>query len=473
MIFHVYLYKITFMSDKTSMENNKSMSQKIKELFNLNTDKASNQEIIDDIKKDAVFKGTNLWILIFAIIICSVGLDINSTAVIIGGMLISPLMGPLMGIGMGLSRNDLDLLKTSGYNIGIAIVLSIITSALYFYISPLDKVQSELLSRTSPAIWDVIIAISGGFAGIIAYTRKEKNNVIPGVAIATALMPPLSTAGFGIATGNMHFFWGALYLFLINSIFISAGTYIIIRILKIRRKQFVDPEKQKRVKRIVIFLILLFIAPSVYTGYLMVKESEFEKNATNFISDEFDFDKTFIISKKIQYDSKNPKIEITLYGNPIDSLEIAKLKKNLDKYGLGNTRLVINQAEISKKEEISLDLLKENVKTDILESIFEKNNQTLRQKDSIIYILKSKLKHLQKETIPLKQIANEAKIYYPELEKISISMNPEYNLSSGRQNTLPVAIIKFSKKSKQRDTQKLKKWLMTRLNSDTMKIIIE
>jgi len=460
------------MSDKNNTETKKSIATIIKELFDLKTDKASNQEIIDDIRKDVVFKGTNLWILIFAIIICSVGLDINSTAVIIGGMLISPLMGPLMGLGLGLSRNDLELLKTSGYNIGIAMILSIITSALYFYISPLDKVQSELLSRTSPAIWDVIIAISGGFAGIIAYTRKEKNNVIPGVAIATALMPPLSTAGFGLATGNLHFFWGALYLFLINSIFISIGTYIIIRILKIRRKQFVDPGKQKRVKRIVIFLILLFIAPSVYTGYLMVKESEFEKNAIKFINNKIDYPGTFIISKRIKYNSDNPEIEVTLYGNNLDSLEIIRLKNDLSEYGLYNTKLTINQANNYNKK-ISIDLLKENVKADILESIYDKNDQLMLQKDSTIKILKSKLTHLQKDIIPLKQIANEAKVYYPGLNKISISFNPEYNLVTGQTDTLPVAIIDFSKKTKQKDIDKLKKWLITRLKTDTLKILIE
>jgi len=205
-------------------EAKKNFKTFTKELFDLSIDKASNQEIIDDIKKDSIFKGPSLWILFFAIIICSIGLDINSTAVIIGGMLISPLMGPIIGIGMGLSRNDLALIKTAGFNIMIAIILSILASALYFYISPLHKVQSELLSRTSPAVWDVLIAFSGGFAGIIAYTRKEKTNVIPGVAIATALMPPLSTAGFGLATGNYNFFFGALYLFTINSIFIAFGT---------------------------------------------------------------------------------------------------------------------------------------------------------------------------------------------------------------------------------------------------------
>ncbi len=460
------------MTDKNDTTDRKSFSIRIKELFDLKSDKASNQEIIDDIKKDVVFKGTNLWILIFAIIICSVGLDINSTAVIIGGMLISPLMGPLMGLGLGLSRNDLDLLKTSGYNIGIAMVLSIITSALYFYISPLDKVQSELLSRTSPAIWDVIIAISGGFAGIIAYTRKEKNNVIPGVAIATALMPPLSTAGFGLATGNMHFFWGALYLFLINSIFISIGTYIIIRILKIRRKQFVDPDRQKRVKRIVIFLILLFIAPSVYTAYLMVKESEFEKNASSFIRNEIDYPETFIISKKIKYSTDNPEIQITLFGNPLDSLEVIRLNKDLIDYDLKNTKLIINQPS-SANNKISLKVLKENVKTDILESIYEKNNRIMMQKDSMINILLSKLNQIEKDTIPIKQIANEAKIYYPELEKISILYSPEYNLNSNRTDTLPTAIIKFSKKYRNKDIEKFKKWLITRINADTLRIVIE
>lgn len=450
-------------------------TNKLKELFDLKSDKASNQDIIDDIRKDSVFKGPNLWILIFAIIICSVGLDINSTAVVIGGMLISPLMGPLMGIGMGLSRIDLDLIKTSGYNILIAMALSIATSALYFFISPLDKVQSELLSRTSPAIWDVIIAISGGIAGIIAYTRKEKNNVIPGVAIATALMPPLSTAGFGLASGNFQYFWGALYLFLINSIFIAIGTYIIIRILKIRRKQYVDPKREKKVKRIIIFLVLIFIAPSVYTAYLMVQENIFEKNANHFIKQELNQPGTIIISKKLKYHKNKPEIELTLYGNPLDSIDIMQIKSDLIKYNLKNTSLVINQGpDISKKMDISsIESIKENMKSDILKTIYNENKANLEIKNQKIKELNNRIKSLSQDTIPLKQIGKEASINYPEIESIGISFVPKYNIETQTIDTIPNAILKLKTKMRSNQLRKFNKWLQTRLNVEDINIVIQ
>ncbi|MCB0614144.1 MAG: DUF389 domain-containing protein, partial [Phaeodactylibacter sp.] len=193
----------------------------LKDRFNLDDDKASEQETIEDIKKGVVFRGANLWILMFAIMVASVGLNVNSPAVIIGAMLISPLMGPIMGIGLGVGINDLELIVKAMRNLAIAVVISVLTSAAYFWISPLNDAQSELLARTSPTLWDVLIALFGGLAGIVAGSRKEKSNAIPGVAIATALMPPLCTAGFGLATAQWSYFFGAFYLFFINSVFIS------------------------------------------------------------------------------------------------------------------------------------------------------------------------------------------------------------------------------------------------------------
>ena len=208
----------------------------LKDRFNLEEDKANENEIIDSIKKGVEFRGINLWVLIFAIFIASIGLNVNSTAVIIGAMLISPLMGPIMGIGLGIGINDFDLIKKAYKNLAIATVIGVATSAIYFLISPISDAQSELLARTTPTIWDVMIALFGGLAGIVATTRKSISNVIPGVAIATALMPPLCTAGFGLATGNLSFFFGAFYLYFINSVFISLSSFIIVRFLKFQKK---------------------------------------------------------------------------------------------------------------------------------------------------------------------------------------------------------------------------------------------
>ena len=192
--------------------------------FDLRQEKEDEQETIDSLKKGVEFRGTNLWVLIFAIFLASLGLNTNSTAVIIGAMLISPLMGPIMGFGLGLGIADFDLVKRSLRNYLTATLFSVVTATIYFLISPISEAQSELLARTSPTIYDVLIAFFGGLAGIVAGSTKSKGNVIPGVAIATALMPPLCTAGFGLATGNLSYFLGAFYLYFINTVFISLST---------------------------------------------------------------------------------------------------------------------------------------------------------------------------------------------------------------------------------------------------------
>ena len=228
---------------------------------------AGEHETIEEIKKGIVFKGANLWILIFAIIVCSVGLNVNSTAVIIGAMLyLSLLMGPIMGVGLGIGIYDFELIIKALKNLGIAIVISVHTSALYFWASPLNDAQSELLARTSPNLWDVFIAMFGGLAGIVAGSRKEKTNAIPGVAIATALMPPLCTAGYGLGTDSGFISLGAIYLFFINSVFISLSTYMIVRALRYSKKEFVDPDREKRVKRYIGLLVFLIIIPSALTA---------------------------------------------------------------------------------------------------------------------------------------------------------------------------------------------------------------
>lgn len=194
--------------------------------LDLNKSMEDEQLTVESIRNGVEFRGANLWILVFATFIASLGLNVNSTAVIIGAMLISPLMGPIMGVGLAIGINDFELMKRSLKSYFIATVFSVTTATIYFAFTPLDEVQSELLARTSPTIYDVFIALVGGLAGIVAVATKEKGNVIPGVAIATALMPPLCTAGFGLATGNLLYFLGAFYLYFINSVFISLATFL-------------------------------------------------------------------------------------------------------------------------------------------------------------------------------------------------------------------------------------------------------
>lgn len=223
--------------------------------FDVRQEKEDELETIESIKKGIEFKGTNLWVLIFATFVASLGLNTNSTAVIIGAMLISPLMGPIMGFGLGLGISDFELIKRSFRNFATATIFSVITSTLYFLISPISEAQSELLARTQPTVYDVLIAFFGGLAGIVASSTKSKGNVIPGVAIATALMPPLCTAGFGLASGNLYYFFGAFYLYFINTVFISLATFVVVRLLKYPKKVFLDKQREKIVTRYVGIIV--------------------------------------------------------------------------------------------------------------------------------------------------------------------------------------------------------------------------
>jgi uncharacterized hydrophobic protein (TIGR00271 family) len=251
--------------------------------IDLDSDLDNYDKIHEIIKKDLIFKGTNLWILAFAIIVASVGLNINSTAVIIGAMLISPLMGPINGMGYSIATYDFQLFKQSLKNFSFAVTASLIASTAYFLISPISTAHSELLARTSPTIYDVLIALFGGMAGIVAISSKHKGNVIPGVAIATALMPPLCTTGYGIATLQYSYLFGALYLFIINTVFIAISSVIISQMLKFPIRALIDAGQKKKVNQWISFVIVLVLIPSIYFGYLLVEKENFMAKATQFV----------------------------------------------------------------------------------------------------------------------------------------------------------------------------------------------
>ena len=265
----------------------------MRDRFSLEDDKASQDEVAANISKGTEFRGVNLWVLICATMVASLGLNVNSAAVIIGAMCISPIMGPIMGIGFSLGINDFDLLKKSVRNFVLMFVVAISTSTLFFFISPLGNASSELLARTTPTTYDVLIAFFGGMAGIVAQSRQDRNStVIPGVAIATALMPPLCTAGFGLATGQYRFFFGAFYLFFINTVFIALATYIFTRFLKYRKKTFLNKSRERFVKRTMLAITLVTFIPSVFIGLHMVRVSIFEVQADKYIAQVFNFPQT-------------------------------------------------------------------------------------------------------------------------------------------------------------------------------------
>ena len=253
------------------------MNNKIFDFINLHNGEDLREKVLENVKSNISFRGANLWILACAIVIASVGLNVNSTAVIIGAMLISPLMGPIVGAGFALAIYDFELLKKSAKNLLIATILSLVVATIYFFVSPFKDMQSELFARTSPNIYDVLIAFFGGLVGVIALTRVEKGNPIPGVAIATALMPPLCTAGYGLAIGNFAYFFGAFYLYSINCFFICIATFLIIKYLKYQPVKILNQKLEKQIRYGITGLILIMIIPSFYLAYNLLQEKKYSQ----------------------------------------------------------------------------------------------------------------------------------------------------------------------------------------------------
>jgi uncharacterized hydrophobic protein (TIGR00271 family) len=429
----------------------------LRERFNLDGDKADEQSIVESIKHGVNFKGTNLWTLIFAVLIASIGLNVNSTAVIIGAMLISPLMGPIMGIGLGIAILDFELMKKGIKNILIAAIFSIITSFLYFSITPLQEANSELLARTTPSLWDVFIAFFGGLAGIIAGTRKEKSNVLPGVAIATALMPPLCTAGFGAATGHWVYFLGAVYLFFINSLFICLASFIIVRFLKFRRATFTAITHQKKIMRYIWGIVTITILPSIYLAFLIVQKAIFEQNAKNFVQTEFRFPQTQVVNKTYKFNHKHSTIELLLIGQELNRTVIDSLRQRMPLYNLDSNWLVIRQGLNAKRE---IDLAQ--VKASILEDVFSTVNT----------IDTSRATPVTPE-IPIPDLSAELKSLYPYMTEYSLNQSVIKRLDTARLDTVTLFVAKFSRYLRNSEKLKMSGWIKQRTGADSVKVIVE
>jgi len=317
------------------------MLKRLGQLFNLDTEVENFDNIHQEILKGVSFRGTNLWILFFAIIVASVGLNMNSTAVIIGAMLISPLMGPINGMGYSIATYDMELFKKSIKNFSYAVGISLLASTAYFAISPISTAQSELLARTSPSIYDVLIALFGGLAGIVAISSKQKGNVIPGVAIATALMPPLCTAGYGLASGQLDFFLGAFYLFTINTVFIAIASVLISQILKFPIRTVVDPSQKKRINRWISIVIALVFVPSIYFGFLLVKKEQFVEEANKYITNVSTFEGNYLLSSEVNPSTKT--ITLVYGGLSLSNEQKEQISQKATQFNLGEPAIQIKQ----------------------------------------------------------------------------------------------------------------------------------
>lgn len=440
-----------------------SVKEFLKERLSLRGDTDYELNTIEAVKRGVMFKGVNLWTLIFATFIASIGLNVNSPAVIIGAMLISPLMGPILGLGLGAAQYDFPLIKKSFKNLLIATLFSVATSWLYFRLTPLAEAQSELLARTSPTIWDVLIALFGGLTGMVAVASKEKGNPIAGVAIATALMPPLCTAGFGLAVGSMQFFIGALYLYIINSVMIAFGTFLVAKLLKYPLVE-VHTDKQRLTKRIITLITVVIIAPSIYLAYNLVKNTVYENNVNRFVSTEFDRADSQVLRKELLRGENGEKIlKVFVIGSPVDSLGYRRLCDGMERYSLSGTQLsVVNIA--GKGED------KDAISSDMFMSLYRANERTAHEKDSVIAVLEGELASLRKIAVPVRNIAAEVHELFPEVDSIAVA-KAEMVCAVGEESSPAVLVVVHCPKGLgEEHAGKLKSWLEKRLEVDRVEI---
>ena len=397
----------------------------------IDTDKAAQY-----IRSNIEFKGPNAYILAFAIIVASVGLNTNSIPVIIGAMLISPLMGPIFGIGYGLGTNDASFLKRAFKNLIVMVVISIIASSMYFLLSPLElENPTELLSRTNPTIYDVLIALFGGFAGIVEISRKERGTVISGVAIATALMPPLCTAGFGLASGNLKFFAGAMYLFCINSIFIAIAT----------------------------FLTVIMVIPSLYSAIVMIRENNFSQTARGFIALNKQMPRSYIYDYDIDHHSKPPRIELYIAGESLSPEELDLLYKSAEESGLTREQIVISQNAATDQSEMTDRVA--------IQSIYERNDQEIKKREEVIRSMEKELQSYKSQELPYEQITGELMAQYPTLSDVTVTRGYTFSADSLGRSEEIIIILHAPEPISQENMDKLRKWLTIRLDFGNIKLI--
>lgn len=441
----------------------------VRERFSLDDDKADEAETIRSITRNIEFRGTNLWVLIFAIFIASIGLNVNSTAVIIGAMLISPLMGPIMGIGLGIGINDLNLILRSLKNLSIAVFISLLTSTVYFIISPLDLAQSELVARTFPTIWDTLIAVFGGLAGIVAGSRKEKvSNIIPGVAIATALMPPLCTAGFGLANGNWYYFAGAFYLFLINSVCISLSTVVIVRYLGYHQKEYPSLATERRVKNTILIAVLIALLPSTYLGYVIVKRTLFEQAARRFVAKECNYKYRQVVSYTAKYEHGQGILELMLVGEPLPADSVNLLKAKLPAYTMPNATLIVRQGSF-KDADVDVNTLTST----ITEEVIQFSQASVARKDRTIDSLRQYIELTQTSRLPVADLRDELKVLMPDVQTFTAARSLIMNANRTQPDTVLLVYAKFSRRHTASEKNRIAAWLKMRTKSDKIKVITE
>lgn len=446
-----------------------SIKQFLKELFDIRAD-TDRDATIDAVKKDISFKGHTAWILIFSIFVASIGLNVSSTAVVIGAMLISPLMGPIVGIGLSVAINDVETLRRSLINLGVMVFLSVLTAFLYFKLSPLTEETPELIARTYPTILDVLIAIFGGLGLIVAKTKSGTiASVIFGVAIATALMPPLCTVGYGLAIGNASYAGGALYLFSINAVFIALSTFIVSKILRFPLVRYANSKRRKRISQIASLIAIAVMVPSVWLFIKLLDQQVFENRAKEFVNKTVKYDGAEVV--KFTQDYKTKDIDVYFIGRPVPQSKINEWLtelENTDK--LETARLRIYQGTDQSGEMAAR--LSGEIKAGILEDLYVKNEQIIQNKEERIRFLEDQITMLKVKSIPFDEVSKELKINYENVETFSYSNKITTDFK--KTDTLPVINIRWKKnvpaRQRQAELKKIEAWIKFKMKLDTLDV---
>lgn len=423
-------------------------------------------ETIESVKKDISFQGHNAWILIFSIFVASIGLNANSTAVVIGAMLISPLMGPIVGMGLGTAINDDTMLRRSWINLIVMVSLSLITASLYFFISPIKEMTPELEARTFPTILDVLIAIFGGLALIVAKAKKGTiSNAIAGVAIATALMPPLCTAGYGIATWNLGVFSGAMYLFCINTVFIALATFLVCKLLKFPMVKYANQAKRKRVSRIASLIGFLVLLPSVWLFYELYQYQVKESAASSFVKQYVKYDG---MRPSPDWDKENQVLDIVLLGAPVSDERIREWEKEFAK---------IKELEGSKVNFIKGSSMpnENNQGVELVQEELIQKLGMIQDKDVRIAALEDELRRINEQNKNFDVVSEEVRLNYPQVASISYAPSVSKDFITQQMDTVSEYTLRFKDSTLSTDRRveiktRMANWLQYRLKTDKIKI---
>ena len=415
------------------------------------------------IRKNIAFRGTNVFILACAIIIASVGLNVNSIPVIIGAMLVSPVMGPILGFGLGLGTEDARLLKDSLKNLGVMVGISIIASSLFFLLSPLSLANpSELLARTNPTIYDVLIALFGGLAGIIEISRKDKGTVISGVAIATALMPPLCTVGYGISIWKGPVIFGALYLFTINSIFIALATFIAVKYFRFPAVES-DEQRIRLPKSAVYIILLIVIVPSILSAISVIKENNFKIHAEKVVAENKNLGKCFIYDYKTTYSRKDSKLELFLAGETLTNEAKMNLYKSAEEYGITRSQIVFHEDATSIRQELS--------EVEIVKGIYEHTDLQIKQLNDSISKMGALISDYKSKEIPIEAISKELFAQYPTITEVSLSRGSSVKSTDDTATEQLIAFITTNEPMNAELHDRIERWLKVRLNNENIIVI--